>query len=152
MRYEVAVSLRGEIVSVSGPCEAGSYADLKIFNKTLRNSLLPGEKVIADRDYRSNRCITPEKLNGADSVIAADFRARHETINRRIKRFAAVHHQFRHDLRMHAFRSFAANLIQMSLQRNPTYSISHLNSFLVSFCAIQSGFPQFPAIPGHQIY
>ena len=126
MRHEVAVSLKGDIVSVNGLYEAGSYTDLKIFNETLRNSLLPGEKVIADRSYRSNRCITPEKLNGLESDVAEDFRARDETINVRIKRFAAVRHQFRHNLGMHAFCFFAATyLIQLSLQRNPTYNISH---------------------------
>ncbi len=48
VRYEVAVSLSGELVWVNGPYRAGQYSDLKIFRERLYNELLPNEVVIAD--------------------------------------------------------------------------------------------------------
>lgn len=48
LRYELAVSLYGDIVSVNGPYAAGKFSDIRIFRDHLRKDLLPDERVIAD--------------------------------------------------------------------------------------------------------
>lgn len=124
LRYEIAVSLAGEIVSIAGAFEAGAYPDLKIFRKGLRNALYHDERVIADCGYSDVKCVTPDDLHGRRKRIASRLRARHEIINGRIKNYGIMRHRFRHDVIKHryCFRA-VANIVNLSLRKCPPFKI-----------------------------
>ncbi len=92
---------------------AGKYTDIKIFNKVLRNFLEPVERVEADEGYRGH----PDKIKcpGNDANLAENWgmqgrvRARHETLNERLKNWGILSQVFRHHIMMHGdvFRACA---------------------------------------------
>jgi hypothetical protein len=104
-RYEVAVCIQtGDIVWINGPFKAGKWPDLKIFRRTLKQQLAPGEMVEADNGYRGE----PYHARTADGFVSrADNRAkqstiaRHETVNRRLKQWGCLKQVWRHDRRLH---------------------------------------------------
>ena len=52
LRYEIGVSILGrDLMWIQGPYPAGSFNDVKIFNKVLRHWLDPGERVKANNGY-----------------------------------------------------------------------------------------------------
>ena len=63
------------------------------------------ERVITDRGYRGNPfCVTPDQsLNEAHRVFMSKARARHETINRRLKQWQCLKQMWRHDRHKHHF-------------------------------------------------
>lgn len=104
LRYELGVAVNtGDIVWFNGPFPAGSFPDLKIFRIKLRLQLSPGEKVIADRGYRGDtKVCTPDNANNTAHGKAMNrARARHETINRRLKTWRSLKQVFRHGRRKH---------------------------------------------------
>ena len=127
LRYEIGLSISsGNIVWVNGPFPCGSNTDLMIFRSRLKSSLLSNEKCIADRGYSDEKCITPNNEISAISEITATLRARHETVNRRIKQFRAIAEKFRHDICLHGMVFFAvANITELLLETaNPLFTIS----------------------------
>ena len=114
LRYEVAVSLSGNIVWVNGPFKAGEFADLRIFRNRLRYCLLYSECVIADGTYRDTKCIYND---GCEKEIIQRSRARQESVFRRLKSFNVLSSVYRHDIRKHSNCLFAvANLVQYSIE------------------------------------
>ena len=114
LRYELGVDiLAGNLVWIQGPYPAGKYTDIVIFNKVLRNFLEPGERVEADEGY----CGHPDKIKcpGNDANPAENramqgrVRARHETLNGRLKNWGILSQVFRHHIMMHGdvFRACA---------------------------------------------
>jgi len=105
MRYEVAVAIQtGDIVWVYGPFKAGAWNDLKIFRHALRQRLAPGEMVEADKGYRGERTVrTPRDfVSWTDKRAKDKARARHETVNNRLKQWKAIGKEaFRHDRTKH---------------------------------------------------
>ena len=120
LRYELAVSLRGgDIVWAHDPFPCGSWPDLSIFRKTLKNLLLSNECVIADRVHGDEKCKLRCDYEGAD--IAKLARARHETANRCLKQFRVLVSWYRHSLRKHSMCFHAvANLTQLAIERGET--------------------------------
>ena len=117
VRYELGVSLDGSIVWSNGPFPAGSFCDMRIFNSYLRKNLNNGERVIADRGYGGARCVTPRNTSSRYAARAMVYRANHERINGRIKRFRVLSTRFRHNLDKHRFCFHAvANVIQLEMQ------------------------------------
>lgn len=115
VRYEIAVWIHsGYILWVNGPYHCGLYPDIKIFNGTLKNRLLPGEKVLADRGYTSNSCVYRiPKSEG----LSASLLARHESLNRRLKNFNVLSSRFRHNVSLHSYCFHAiANLTQLMIE------------------------------------
>jgi DDE superfamily endonuclease len=97
--YEIGVCIKtGKIVSFNGPFECGTWPDLKIFRSRLRGMRSVGEKVIADRGYRGDaRTITPDHAKSANHYRAMNkARARHETINGRLKTWGILKQVFCH--------------------------------------------------------
>ena len=99
LAYELAVSIHEpKLVWISGPFRGGE-SDKDIFRKPngLQSKLLPGQKAIGDRGYRNVRGVSTN--NTEDEEATAEFkrraRARHETFNARIKRFAVTSTRFR---------------------------------------------------------
>ena len=115
LRYEIGVSIsKGHIVWVNGPYPCGSYPDVKIFRDGLKKELLPGEVVLADRGYSDERCVLVAP--GKDSRTSSLLRARHESLNCRIKSFKATSDVFRHSLSKHSSVFHAvSNICQISI-------------------------------------
>ena len=127
VRYEVALSLRrSEIVWINGPFPCGRFPDITIFRNGLKHRLRRGERVLADRGYRGDEsCNIPNPNDNADvSKLKADLRARHETVNARLKSFSILNTKFRHDLNKHAkvFRAVVV-ITQVNLQDEPLFNV-----------------------------
>ena len=106
LRYELAVDIRGgNLVWIQGPYPAGKWPDIKISNAVLANFLKRYEQVETDDGY----CGHPNKVKCPLNDIApaeklemqACVRARHETINGRLKNWGILSQVFRHDIRRH---------------------------------------------------
>lgn len=88
---------------MNGPFPPRSFPDGVVFRDGLMQFLLPGETVEADKAYRGlPKCNTPYNYyhDLQKYVIQEDLRARHEAVNKYIKKYA-VTHSFRHDLSKH---------------------------------------------------
>ena len=70
VRYDVAISiLNGDIVWLNGPYKAGSFADLSIFRRGLKQQLLEdGERAVADDGYRGEAETIDLPLDGRISA------------------------------------------------------------------------------------
>ncbi len=86
LRYELVVSLSGNIIAVDGPFPAGKCSDLCIFRQNLKMALDDGEKILADKAYQDSSCITPQLLTPEQAAITKRYRARHEKVNSHIKK------------------------------------------------------------------
>ena len=131
LRYEVALSIQGgDIVWVNGPFPVGAWPDINIFCGWLKQKLLPGERVEADAGYRGDTSVDlPEKYNYTEyqDMCKFDVKARHKTVNKRLKQFNILNDRFRHCREKHApvFNSIAV-LTQMSLRSGePLFPIDY---------------------------
>jgi hypothetical protein len=133
LRYEIGLSIdRGDIVWVNGPFQCGKWPDISIFRFSLRSFLDENERVEADNGYVSEDpmfCKAPGGISTAvDGRIEerANVRARHETVNSRLKNFEILKQVYRHDLLDHAdvFRA-AAVLIQLAIENGePLFQVN----------------------------
>ncbi len=132
LRYELGVDiLAGNLVWIQGPYPAGKYNDIAIFNKVLRHFLEPGERVEADEGYRghedkikcpSNPANPPENL-----AMQGRVRARHETLNGRLKNWGILSQVFRHDISLHGpvFRACAV-ITQLAIKNGePLFTVEY---------------------------
>ena len=105
LRYEVAVCIKtGDIVWTNGPFPCGRWPDIRIFRRNLIRMLGFGEMVEADLGYRGepNYVRTPHNyLSRSDRRAKKKTRARHETVNKRLKDFRCLSSVFRHERRDH---------------------------------------------------
>lgn len=114
LKYEVGVCIQsGRIVWVNGPFRCGMN-DLQVSRQALTGSLDEGEMVEADRGYQGEpmKIKTPGPLHNRskEEERSKDLvRARHETVNGRLKYFRILRALFRHDIRRHSsvFRAVA---------------------------------------------
>ena len=117
-RYEVLLSLSdSKIVFVNGPFKAGKYNDMKIFSGKLEGKLkLYNELTVADGGYAGDQALRGHELPKFLRGRHKDFRARHETVNRRFKSFGCLQQKFRHDRDLHCvcFHSVAC-IVQVLL-------------------------------------
>jgi len=134
-RYEVALCIAtGHIVWINGPFPCGANPDINIFRKGLKQKLLQArEKAQADLGYRGEKhttIIIPNQFDSDDiKKLKADVRARHETVNKRFKQFAALKEVFRHDLDKHkpVFEAVAV-LTQLGISLGePLYEVQYGN-------------------------
>jgi DDE superfamily endonuclease len=121
VRYEVAVAIStGYIVSIQGPFPCGWFPDITIFRNHLIHQLLPGERVEADKGYRGEPLYVSDPgdfTSLAKKAAKAEARARHETINRRLKQWSCLKQVYRHDLEKHSvvLRAVAV-LVQLNIK------------------------------------
>lgn len=120
VRYELASCIQtGDIVWMNGPFCPGNYNDIQIFRDKLKDKLLrAGEKAEADKGYRGELGTIRHPgvyISLADRKAKKSSRARHETLNRRMKQFGCLQQTYRHDLKKHLmiFRA-VATITQMS--------------------------------------
>ena len=121
----------GDLVWIQGPYPAGSFNDVKIFNKVLHHFLEPGERVEADNGYVAcadkvkcpdNPCNPP-----ANERMQARVRSRHETINGRFKTWGILSQVYRHDIRRHGevFRAVAV-ITQLAIENgSPLFQVDY---------------------------
>eukprot|EP00980_Cylindrotheca_fusiformis_P020427 scaffold7476_cov68-Cylindrotheca_fusiformis.AAC.4 len=134
LAYEIGIAVyHNRIVWVNGPFPAGEN-DKKIFDKPegLASRLKAHQRVIGDEGYRG----APEKVstrNTFDSIEVKEFKkrakARHETINTRLKSFSILSQTFRTtgDLRLprhKAAMEACCVIVQYELEnRSPLFEI-----------------------------
>ncbi len=83
-----AISLdEGHIVLVHGPYSCEQLTDLSIFRLGIKGHLIEGERVVADKVYLDEKCVTPYNVGEDQSYFHSLARAQHETCNRRFKQF-----------------------------------------------------------------
>ena len=132
LRYEIGVSiLGGDLVWIQGPYPAGSFNDVKIFNKVLRHWLDPGECVKADNGYVGcadkvkcpyNPCNPP-----ANERMQSRVRSRHKTINGRFKSWGILKQVYRQDITCHGevFRAIAI-ITQLAIENgSPLFQVNY---------------------------
>lgn len=127
LRYEVGLNIiTGDICWWFGPFPPGEFNDDMIFNMALVHDLEHGERVEVDMGYRSSfpvaRC--PPYDNNA---MSARVRLRHETCNRRFKRWNILTAAYRHDILLHqqVFGAIAC-LTQLSFENGePLFSVEY---------------------------
>ena len=102
LSYEIGICIAtGDIVWYNGPFQA-SVPDITIFRSKLKGLLLPGEKALGDGTYLDIKCVSKKDgLNYIHRRAMARTRARHESINRRLKQFKCLGSRYRHDLKKH---------------------------------------------------
>lgn len=90
-------------MSFHGPFPCGEFPDRKIFQLGMRNHLGPTEKVIADDGYRGDTkvCTKHDARDEQHRQVMGRIRARHETINRRLKTWKSLQSVFRHNRDKH---------------------------------------------------
>ncbi len=125
IRYEVGVSIQtSDIVWVHGGFPCGSHPDVRIFRSGLKRMLRVNERVVADKGYTDEKCVTPRQLSSARRSFYALLRARHETVNERLKHFTVLRERFRHDRAKHSICFHAvANVVQVMMRTDPLFSI-----------------------------
>jgi len=106
VRYEICVSIiGGDIVWINGPFPAGAFPDRTIFRRKLMMWLGLTEKVDADEGYSGEDMyirLPSHLVEGSPEAIQhARARARHETMNKRLKQFNILHQTYRHHLDDH---------------------------------------------------
>ena len=130
VRYEVGVCIRtGHIVWLNGPFRCGQ-PDITNARQAVVDALEDGEKAEADLGYRGegSKINTPCEFGPKElEQMKANARARHETVNRRLKHFGVLSHRYRHNINDHStnFRAVAV-ITQLNIETNaPLYEVDY---------------------------
>lgn len=124
LRYEIGLSIsNSNIVWANGPFPCGDYPDVKIFKNYLAKRLAINERIVADKGYKNDRCFY--NIPNHPESFSSRIRARHETVNRRLKHFSVLGSMFRHDISLHSACFHAAlNLTQLMISHSePLFQI-----------------------------
>jgi DDE superfamily endonuclease len=124
LRYEVGICIQtGWIVWKNGPYPCGSFPDITIARDRLHNYMAIGEMYVADRGYKDGRQYgdCPTGYNTPGQRMRGIVRARHESVNARIKKFKILSTAFRNQLKYHymAFHAIV-NALQVEIQEGGT--------------------------------
>ena len=131
LRYEVGVNiLTGSICWWHGPKPPGEFNDNMIFKEALMGMLEPGERVEADLGYKPS-APTPVNCPGYEvpsrREMTARVRLRHETCNRRFKRWGILKDVYRHDIFDHqAVFSAVVCMTQLTFENGePLFAVEY---------------------------
>mmetsp|Transcript_13389 Transcript_13389/g.25135 ORF Transcript_13389/g.25135 Transcript_13389/m.25135 type:complete len:299 (-) Transcript_13389:59-955(-) len=123
VRYEIALAIYSDnIVWFSGPYPCGEESDLHIFKHRGLQSLLKmaNERCIADGTYKTSQVSGKGKGDLRWRNAKNRIRARHETINKRLKTFSVIGNIFTFDKSKHGdIFSAILTLVQLSLKIEP---------------------------------
>lgn len=129
LKYEVGVCIEtGYIVWINGPFRCGQN-DLNISRTALLGALDYGESAVADSGYvgEPHHIRTPGVGTEDEKEMQDIARARHETVNSRLKTFEVLGDaRFRHDPMFHSscFRAVAV-IIQLSFENGaPPFQVT----------------------------
>ena len=119
LRYKLGIDiLAGNLVWIHGPYPDGKFTNIKIFKKVLRNYPEPGERVEADKGYHGhpNKIKCPgNNIHPAENQrMQSRVRARHETLNGRLKTWGILSQVFQNSITMHG-NVFRACTVVMQL-------------------------------------
>lgn len=132
LKYEVGICIQtGHIVWVHGPIRAGEH-DITVSRQAFVSFLDDDEMAVADRGYRGElkRIKTPDfhHFRTADEYgEAAVARARHETVNKRLKNKNVLVRPFRHPLQFHSscFRAVCV-IEQLNIENgHPVFDVQY---------------------------
>lgn len=139
LRYELGVCIQtGEIVWVNGPFPCGDYPDLRIAREGLIYALAASpvkEMAVADGGYNDGYEFfdTPTGINDNEQYMRSIARARHETINNRLKNYGALQKRWRHSRNLHGVVFHAVvNLTHLAMSMEGTRR-EHYGSFQVEY-------------------
>ena len=124
LKYEVGICIAtGYIVWINGPFRCGEN-DINISRTALIGALDRDEAAVADEGYRGepHHIRTPQTGSQNEKAMQDVARARHETVNSRLKDFDILGAQyFRHDSIFHSscFRAVAV-LTQLKFEHGET--------------------------------
>ena len=132
LRYELGVDiLAGKLIWIQGPYPAGKWPDIKIFTSVLAHFLEPGERVEADDGYRGHadkvKCPKNDANPAENLKMQGRVRARHETLNGRLKNWGILSQVYRHDIRRHGevFRA-CATITQLTIDDGePLFEVAY---------------------------
>jgi hypothetical protein len=130
LRYEIGVSIQtGWIVWANGPFPA-AWSDSKIAKSCVYHKLAPGEKMVVDGGYRDGffRFEGPTGQLTLYKKMKSNARARHETVNSRIRRWRALTDIFRHNVGTRHAQVFYAilNITQLQiLFEEPLFQVEY---------------------------
>ena len=114
---------------INGPFAPGPWPDITIFWSFLKQLLLPGERVEADLGYRGDPSVDSPNVNCPNPyyiAMKATVRARHETINRRLKSFNVLGGRFRHEIKKHGMVFEAVAVVtQLQLLSEPVFPVQY---------------------------
>ena len=104
LNYEIAISLWDSKIVHASCWDPASTHDKTVFRRDLLHKIPAGKRVIADKGYIANDLSEILSIpNQFDSEQLKDFkaraRARHETINDRLKKYNVMKHKFRHGVK-----------------------------------------------------
>ena len=98
LTYEIGVAIHhNKIVWINGPFPAGQN-DIKVFRKDLKSKIPDGRRAIGDKGYRGepSKVSTKNKFDSDEmNLFSRRIRARHETVNSRLKSFEILSGVFR---------------------------------------------------------
>ena len=121
----------GHIVWTNGPFPAG-VPDIVIFRSSLKNKLVEGERVEADKGYGGEPTkidLPQENTGGLEEQVRAKakVRSRHETMNARLREWGVLRNTFRHKISRHRciFRAIIV-LSQIKIENgHPLFRINY---------------------------
>jgi len=123
LRYEIALALySNQVVWFSGPHPCGAFSDLKTFQSCGLKGLLvlSNEKAIADGTYMDGSVSGKGKGSREWRKAKSRMRARHESLNRRLKVFKMLSQKYIMAREKHHIVFQAALfLLQLSLHDEP---------------------------------
>ncbi len=130
LRYEVGLNIQnGWICWVHGPFAPGKWNDITIYRSLLKRRLALGERVEADAGYAGDFTISvPDDATTFSQIFMKnDARARHETVNKRLKQFKVLK-EFRHEIDFHQSCFDAVAVItQLGIENGePLYPVTYI--------------------------
>ena len=131
VRYETCFSIeRCSLAWVHGPFECGAFPDLKRFQLFINKNFEEGVRVIRDGSYSDVRRELPPDESNEQYKLYAIIRARHKTLNARLKNVFVLSDCFQHKPCLHAYSFQAvANITRLMLQgTNPLFQ-EHISYF-----------------------
>ena len=115
---------------VHGPFPCGEWPDISIFRDSLMHLLGNGERVEADNGYRGEPesvDLPEECVDERQREVKSRVRARHETMNNRLKNWSILSNSFRHPVEKHllVFNSIAV-ITQLSIENGrPLFQVEY---------------------------
>ena len=133
LKYEIGICITtGWICWYNGPFPCGN-PDVNIARLGVIRYIATGEKILADGGYNDgNRFFsTPTGINDVTQRMRSLCRARHETVNGRMKNFKVLSTRFRHGLEKHKICFTAIlNIVQIYIMLYDTNFEVYYNEHL----------------------